>query len=62
MHQAARTLGRQIARIRRQFTPSSDRLKPEAPLRASDILIGMMLVILAIVLAVRLLVSLFGAE
>lgn len=62
MKQTARTLGRWIGKIRRRLNPRSDLLKAGQPLRASDIILGMTLVMLAVVLFARLLTSLFGLE
>tara|TARA_R110002020_G_scaffold6352_13_gene26812 strand:- start:337 stop:525 length:189 start_codon:yes stop_codon:yes gene_type:complete len=59
MNRAARTLARLLVRTGQHLALRFDRLKPETPLRASDIIVGMTLVMLVIVLGARFLTSLF---
>ena len=62
MRQAARTIGRWLGQIRKSLNPRSDLLKAGKPPRASDIILGMTLVMLAVVLVARLFTGLFGLE
>ena len=62
MKQTEGTLGRWLGQIRKHLNPRSHLLKAGARPRASDIILGMTLVMLAVVLVARLLTSLFGLE
>ncbi|NCU02092.1 hypothetical protein [Candidatus Macondimonas diazotrophica] len=62
MQQAARTVGKWLGQFRKPNHRSS-RLKAAKPVCASDIILGMTLVMLAIVLVIWLLAQLFtGSE
>lgn len=60
MKQAARILRGRLGQIRKSLNPWSDLLATGKPLRASDIILGMALAMLAVVLSAWLLSHLFG--
>lgn len=61
MKQAARTLGRWLGQMRRSIHPRSGLLKAGKPPRASDIILGMTLVMLAFVLLAALVSQAFSS-
>ena len=60
MKPSLRTLSRWIRRIRGHINPRIDLPNAEQPLRASDTILGMLLVFFVVLAAARLLTSLLG--
>lgn len=60
MKPAERTLGKRPGQVRRDLNTRSDPVRTGKPPRASDIILGMTLVTLAVVLIAWLLTHLFG--
>lgn len=61
MKQATRNLGRWLRQMCRSINPRSDLLKADKPPRASDIILGITLVMLAFVLIAALVSQAFSS-